>query len=498
MAASGTKRSKNQLRREKLKQRKLEDKNNNNTKNEEESIKNDPSISSSSSISSKIEIPNEEHTLESNINITTDNPLFEQFQSIFNKFNKDDESIKETTIKSNSISNEVIQSQNSDSSSSDDDEDDNSDDEEYKHQQKQLSKRQLRIQNKIPLGKLKSFSKFPQIVDIHDIDSKDPYLLISIKSQPNIIPVPINWSSKRDYLSSKRGIEKLPFQLPKYIQATGISEMRSSDDDKDSKSNLRKQQRERVQPKMGKLDMDYEKLYDAFYKFQTKPRLFSYGELFEEGKESNDELILKILKIKPGIISKNLKIALGMPIEEENIPPAWITIMKDIGKPPSYRDLIIPGLDIGYSNTGYKDKNSDSKRKNFKHWGRLNVLDESSDEDEDDDVDDVDEEEEEEEEGEGEEEQEEVEKEKEEETKSKDEPTLNDILSGLSAGNEDINEKSKEDKKLYKVLKETKLQSDDSSITGHTYDLQNYNKTKIEKQSDNNETNEQQEDEFKF
>ena len=79
--------------------------------------------------------------------------------------------------------------------------------------------------------------------------------------------------------------------------------MRSIDNN-DENLKLRQKQRDKIQPKLGKLDLDYEKLYNAFYKFQTKPRLFPYGEIFEEGKESNDELISKIMKIKPGIISK--------------------------------------------------------------------------------------------------------------------------------------------------------------------------------------------------
>jgi hypothetical protein len=32
---------------------------------------------------------------------------------------------------------------------------------------------------------------------------------------------------------------------------------------------------------MGKLDIDYQKLYEAFFRFQTKPELTRYGE--EEG-----------------------------------------------------------------------------------------------------------------------------------------------------------------------------------------------------------------------
>ena len=38
--------------------------------------------------------------------------------------------------------------------------------------------------------------------------------------------------------------------------------------------------RERVQPKMGKMDIDYQKLHDAFFKFQTKPTVTGFGEMF--------------------------------------------------------------------------------------------------------------------------------------------------------------------------------------------------------------------------
>lgn len=36
---------------------------------------------------------------------------------------------------------------------------------------------------------------------------------------------------------------------------------------------------------MGKLDIDYQVLHDAFFKYQTKPNLTGLGELYYEGKE---------------------------------------------------------------------------------------------------------------------------------------------------------------------------------------------------------------------
>ena len=42
---------------------------------------------------------------------------------------------------------------------------------------------------------------------------------------------------------------------------------------------------ERVQPKMGKIDIDYQVLHDAFFKYQTKPVLTGHGDVYFEGKE---------------------------------------------------------------------------------------------------------------------------------------------------------------------------------------------------------------------
>lgn len=37
----------------------------------------------------------------------------------------------------------------------------------------------------------------------------------------NTVSVPRHWSQKRKYLQGKRGIEKPPFKLPDFIEATG-------------------------------------------------------------------------------------------------------------------------------------------------------------------------------------------------------------------------------------------------------------------------------------
>lgn len=60
--------------------------------------------------------------------------------------------------------------------------------------------------------------------------------------------------------------------------------------------------KERMQPKTGKLDIDYQILHDAFFKYQTKPRLTIHGDVYYEGKEYE----VKMRVYKPGRISPDL------------------------------------------------------------------------------------------------------------------------------------------------------------------------------------------------
>ena len=57
----------------------------------------------------------------------------------------------------------------------------------------------------------------------------EPNLLLLIaQAYRNTVPVPRHWSQKRKYLQGKRGLEKPPFKLPDFIEATGIGEMRQA------------------------------------------------------------------------------------------------------------------------------------------------------------------------------------------------------------------------------------------------------------------------------
>ena len=187
------------------------------------------------------------------------------------------------------------------------------------------------------MAELKRLVKRPDVVDWVDVSALDPRLLVHLKSYRNSIPIPPHWSAKRDYLAGKKGIEKPPFQLPAFIADTGIATQRDAIKEKEEGQSLKQKSRERVQPKMGKIDIDYQKLHDAFFKFQTKPPMSDFGEMYYEGKEFETHLKEK----KPGDLSKDLKEALSIP---PLAPPPWLIAMQRFGPPPSYPNLRIPGL----------------------------------------------------------------------------------------------------------------------------------------------------------
>lgn len=202
-----------------------------------------------------------------------------------------------------------------------------------------LSKRQFKKKYSIPLYVLKSESRRPEMIDWIDATSSDPRLHVYLKTLPNSVPIPIHWQTKRSFLSTKRCVERPPFELPPFIKDTGILEMRNTDGNEDQ-STLKQRMRERVQPKAGQLDIDYEKLYDAFFIYQKKPPLLKFGELYTENTNNND-LILneKLSHLKVGVLSSRLKMALGMLNEEGNVIntlPPWYYKMQEIGPPPSY------------------------------------------------------------------------------------------------------------------------------------------------------------------
>lgn len=198
-----------------------------------------------------------------------------------------------------------------------------------KKERKELKRRKIAI--------LKQHVARPELVELHDANSADPLMLLYLKAYRNTVPVPRHWSQKRRYLQCKRGQEKAPFQLPEFIAQTGISKLRAAYEEKQAAKNAKTKQRERMAPKMHRMDIDYQVLHDAFFKFQTKPKLTAIGDVYYEGKE----LEVRPKNKRPGELSDELKRALGMP---PGAPPPWLVNMQRYGPPPSYPALKVPGL----------------------------------------------------------------------------------------------------------------------------------------------------------
>lgn len=200
-----------------------------------------------------------------------------------------------------------------------------------------LTKKQRKEEKRFRVAKLKQLVAKPEVVDMHDVSAPDPLLLIHLRTLRNAVPIPRHWKQKRKYLQAKRGSDKIPFQLPEYIAATGVATMRAAQLEKDDQKKGKAKQREKMQGKSGKLDIDYRVLRDAFFKHQTKPKLTGFGDMYFEGKEFEVDVKTK----RPGFLSSKLRQALGM---SETSPPPWLVNQQRVGPPPSYPNLRIPGI----------------------------------------------------------------------------------------------------------------------------------------------------------
>lgn len=281
--------------------------------------------------------------VQEQITATELEPIYRQFARIFEAFRiaepeKTDDSSKDAVPKEPLKEMDLKKVPKIDVEVEDEEEEEGKKEEE----KTKLSKRKLKKLTRLSVAELKQLVSRPDVVEMHDVTARDPKLLVQLKAHRNTVPVPRHWCFKRKYLQGKRGIEKPPFDLPDFIKKTGIMEMRAALQEKEDQRTLKAKMRERARPKLGKIDIDYQKLHDAFFKWQTKPRMSIHGDLYYEGKEFETRLKEK----KPGDLTDELRTALGMPVgpSAHKVPPPWLIAMQRYGPPPSYPNLKIPGL----------------------------------------------------------------------------------------------------------------------------------------------------------
>ncbi|EKE40553.1 hypothetical protein ENUP19_0083G0086 [Entamoeba nuttalli] len=180
----------------------------------------------------------------------------------------------------------------------------------------------------VAVAKLKLLVKHPELVEFHDSNSKEPELLLELKSLKNTVPIPQHWCQKKRYLNGRK--EREPYRLPDFIEATGVSQLRQAYLEREEEMKLKQKMREKIRPKnVGCID--YQILYDAFFKNQKKGSMTVFGDIYYDGKDENQYYGT------PFKLSSKLRSALGM---LDNDTPPWAEAIRKYGPPPSYREII--------------------------------------------------------------------------------------------------------------------------------------------------------------
>lgn len=77
------------------------------------------------------------------------------------------------------------------------------------------------------------------------------------------------------------------------VLCSGISDMRNALEEK-VQERLKNKGKQRMRPKMGKMDIDYSILHDAFFKYQDKPSMTDIGDLYYEGAAAHSRTAWQI------------------------------------------------------------------------------------------------------------------------------------------------------------------------------------------------------------
>ena len=441
--------------------------------------------------------------------------MFDLFEKKIENQNKKIESLtkeKQPNIPKEKIKKEV--KENPDDTSSDEDE------LLIPEESRKKRKKILKEQGQSLLADLKSKAQYPEVVEPWDTNANDPELLIHFKCMPNTVPVPIHWAQNGKYLQSQRGKVRKPYKLPDYIEATGISRIRLIE--LPVHISLQQKTRRRMRPKLGRTDIDYQILYDAFFKYQTKKRLTKLGEVYYEGKETDK----RMSKFKPGKLSRNLRNALG--ISASTIPP-FVQNMQRYGPPPAYPFLKIPGVNIPDDDTsamatpGLWDEpdfrytkefiwNFDTDKSHWYHYNKDDMIEEENEnDDEEKDLDDM---------GNDQDDleisdeekpdisglfikqddkqllDEGIKNDKIEDNINKETKMEEDKIMDEKEKNENVNE-NKESEKFYKVIEQEKvdLKNNELNPVGYKYNISGINENKIDNKVENNQKKENKEEE---
>eukprot|EP00924_Labyrinthula_sp_SR-Ha-C_P014007 maker-scaffold_5-snap-gene-20.11-mRNA-1 protein AED:0.00 eAED:0.00 QI:78/1/1/1/1/1/2/12/528 len=221
-----------------------------------------------------------------------------------------------------------------------------------KPKESRISKRQKKLLSQETVSTLKTLVPRPDLVTAHDVNSTDPKFLVYLKSLSNSVPIPTHWDAKHRYLQQNRSRTHTKYSLPDFIRDTSVNRIQKTVNSMSSSRNKTAKQlaRERTRPKIGMIDLNFQKLHDAFFKFQKRfyvPKLREdltlHGRMFQESHDFSD-FATKFgrKRVRLGKFSDRTREALGM--DKPFSPPPWLLNMQRYGPPPSYPNWSVPGV----------------------------------------------------------------------------------------------------------------------------------------------------------
>ena len=199
------------------------------------------------------------------------------FLSIFKKFTVDPDS-KDSADNIN-----LAEAENSDDSDGGMDMDV---DEDEAAPERVLSKKQRKRQARLTVAQLKQLVDHPEVVEDHD-ESLDARLLVHLKSLRGTVPVPQHWSQSANTYRASKALSRVHMSCQRLLQPLGSPRCAKPSESRRMRRSSSKSSVS-VRPKMGKININYQALYDAFSGEMKKPHLTAHGEIYFEGKEDAD------------------------------------------------------------------------------------------------------------------------------------------------------------------------------------------------------------------
>lgn len=180
------------------------------------------------------------------------------------------------------------------------------------------SRKQLRRISKPTLPELKNATTRPELIEWFDVDAPEPYFLVRLKTLPNVVQVPSNWQQRSEMPQFSL---KPQYELPQNITDAYTQDARKGD----------------------KLDVDYDKMHDAFFSDDTKKpelTLLPYGRVVDlklrkayKPTSSPSSSHLSSRAVGPPPPSQKLLKALGISNQD---PLPWEAAARRLGPSPGY------------------------------------------------------------------------------------------------------------------------------------------------------------------